>query len=551
MTLRSHVAKALPFHWKYKIKKYLGRDRLHNWEVVASKIKDPIDPKARVAFMTASGAHKAGNLLEPALALALKRKNVETAVLLCDEALEACNITEFGNQSSALDTFLKGGPQATKTCMGCFETGFNTWTTTGVQIFRASNFLTPASSHNVLDEVNLGGELIYRGINVKEHVISASLRFLCRGSFDWKAKETQIVVNRYYAAACRAVDISLGFFSEFKPNVIVCFHGIYVPHGVFGEVARSKGIRVINWNTSYRKRRVLFSEDNTYHKAMCHEPESKWNLKLTSDERSTIIDYLGSREDGKNDWQQFNDNPDQNITSDVKLNDFIKSHSKNFLLIPNVIWDAQLQYDASIFETMSDWVVQTIKLMQKIPNRGLIIRVHPAEIRRYSATREPLIDVIKNSFPVGLPENVHIISPEEKHSTYRIAEVCSASIIYGTKTGLELAARKIPVIVCGEAWIKNKGISFDPETIDAYAKLLQSNSYAMTEEMHERALRFAYHFFERTAIELPIWRSKNKDLNLVIDENNLDCIIDGKSVGLECICDEIIAYRGQFIGANS
>ena len=162
--------------------------------------------------MTASGGHKVGNLLEPALALALKRHNVETAVMLCDEAFQACNITEFGNQASALDTFLTGGPQATKTCTGCFETGFNTWSTTGVKIFMASNFITPVSSDNELDDISLGEVLTYRGINLKEHVISASLRFLCRGSFDWEAKETQIVVNRYYAAACRAVDISLGFF---------------------------------------------------------------------------------------------------------------------------------------------------------------------------------------------------------------------------------------------------------------------------------------------------------------------------------------------------
>ena len=67
----------------------------------------------------------------------------------------------------------------------------------------------------------------------------------------------------------------------------------------------------------------------------------------------------------------------------------------------------------------------------------------------------------------------------------------------------------------------------------------------MTSEMHKRALRFAYHFFERTAIELPIWRSKNKDLNLVIDKSNLGCIIDGNSDGLELICKEIISYRGN------
>ena len=111
---------------------------------------------------------------------------------------------------------------------------------------------------------------------------------------------------------------------------------------------------------------------------------------------------------------------------------------------------------------------------------------------------------------------------------------------------MELAARKIPVIVCGEAWIKNKGISFDPETVDEYVNILQSNSYEMTRNAQTR-VAFAYHSL---SVQLLIWRSKNK-ADLVIDKSNLGCIIDGNSDGLELICKEIISYRGQFIGAFS
>ena len=325
---------------------------------------------------------------------------------------------------------------------------------------------------------------------------------------------------------------------------MICFHGIYIPHGIFGAVARKRGIRVINWNTSYRKRRILISEDDTYHKAMCYEKEQKWNIPLSLNEQNKIIGYLNSREEG----QQFNENPNKDILYDKELIDFKKNYPRIFLLLPNVIWDAQLQYEPTIYETMKEWVVETIKIFINIKKSGLIIRIHPAEIRRYSTSREPLLEIIEKNFPEGLPQNIKIINANENHSTYRLSEICSAAIIFGTKTGLELSARGIPVIVCGEAWIKDKNISFDPKTKEEYENLLKVGNLKMTSSMKERAIRFAYHFFERTALELPFLGSISGNLTLTIDEKNIDVIANGKNKVLEKICDEIEAYTGYFIG---
>jgi hypothetical protein len=426
--------------------------------------------------------------------------------------------------------------------------GFNTWASTGAEIFRFSQFSVTNDIVASADSLIENPQYLYRGIDIREHVISASLRFLCRGTFDWSDPISKPVIERYIKAAKKAVDVAMSFFEEFDPHVVICFHGIYVPHGVFGSVARSKGIRVVNWNTSYRKRRILISNGDTYHKAMCYEQESKWNVPLDGLQKTTIMNYLGSREDGSQDWQQFNDNPDKNIERDLKLKTFVDLHSKTFLLLPNVIWDAQLQYDASIYETMSGWVIDTIRIFKQIPESGLIIRIHPAEVRRYSPTREPLSAVISSAFPEGLPENVHVIEAHEEHSTYRLSELCQAAIIYGTKTGLELAARGIPVIVCGEAWIKDKGMSFDPHNVDEYIGLLRSPPLVMTNEMKERAVRFAYHFFERVALELSFLRSTAGDLNLEIDDTYVNSIADGSNPVLERICEEIESDSGYFIG---
>ena len=53
-------------------------------------------------------------------------------------------------------------------------------------------------------------------------------------------------------------------------------HGIYVPWGIVGEVARQEGVHVSTWNVAYRKRRFIFSHDDTYHHTLMTEPREHW-----------------------------------------------------------------------------------------------------------------------------------------------------------------------------------------------------------------------------------------------------------------------------------
>ena len=57
-------------------------------------------------------------------------------------------------------------------------------------------------------------------------------------------------------------------------------------------------------------------------------------------------------------------------------------------LTTNVIWDAQLHYDSTIFKNMMEWVLKTISYFINRSDLNLIIRVHPTEVKADRPARE-------------------------------------------------------------------------------------------------------------------------------------------------------------------
>jgi hypothetical protein len=186
---------------------------------------------------------------------------------------------------------------------------------------------------------------------------------------------------------------------------------------------------------------------------------------------------------------------------------------------------------------MLEWALQTIRYFANRADLQLIIRVHPAELLGALPSRQPIIKEIRWAFPT-LPRNVFIIPPENPISTYAVMLQCDSAIIYGTKTGVELTSMGIPVIVAGEAWIRNKGITLDANSPDEYFSLLDRLPLKerLSEAVTQRARKYAYHFFFRRMIPLPFapWPS-------ALQLSGLDDLLPGRSVGLDVICNGILS----------
>jgi Capsule polysaccharide biosynthesis protein len=378
------------------------------------------------------------------------------------------------------------------------------------------------------------------GLPVGEHAYAGALRYLARGARDQEPLG-EAVLRRFLAGAIVTVAAYRRLLERLRPEVVIAHHGIYTPQGIVAALARSHGIRVVTWNPAYRRHCFIFSHDDTYHHTLMDEPVARWaDRGLDAAEREMTLSYLRSRWEGTGDWIQFHQKPDFSTAADLKGLGLDPARPV-CVAFTNVFWDAQLHYPTNAFANQLEWLVETIRWFAARPDLQLAIRVHPAEISGSPPSRQLAADEIRSVFP-RLPDNVIIIPPDSAASSYMLAEHANAVLIYGTKMGVELAAVGIPVIVAGEAWVRNKGLTIDATSKAHYFELLARLPFAerIDAERRERALAYAHHFFFRRMIPIGFVQPVPGPRRFTVAIAQLDELMPGFDPGLDVICAGIL-----------
>lgn len=536
-------------------RKYLSRGRGYpNWQNILpinewGNILKNAKAGKKVLIATSIGSHLAAMQMETSLAVALTLRGAKVDALLCDGILPGCQICEprfFPN----VKRFVNYGPQK-DLCGHCYEPGKKVYDAIGITMLTYSQFLSPTDKNKIRDIVDATRwkdiELFeYDGLMLGEHTKAGALRFFAKATID-DEPHREYVLKRYFEAALITTFALSSLFSKEKYDVAVFHHGIYVPQGIIGEVARKYGVRVVNWNPAYRKDCFIFSHYDTYHHTLMDEPISIWeDMVWTEEKEKNITDYLFSRWIGDNDWIKFHENP--TFKKEKIISDIGYDPNKPLIgLLTNVMWDAQLHYPANAFANMLEWLIFTVKWFKERTDLQLIIRIHPAEVRGSVPSRQPVIDELKKYFS-KFPSNIFIVAPESNLSTYVISELCDSVIIYGTKTGVELTSMGIPVIVAGEAWIRNKGMTMDATSIESYEMILSQLPLGkrLDATIIQKAKKYAYHFFFRRMIPVRFFAKGPGWPPYIFAQKTIDSLKSGEDRGLDCICDGIL-YEKPFV----
>jgi hypothetical protein len=275
---------------------------------------------------------------------------------------------------------------------------------------------------------------------------------------------------------------------------------------------------------------------------MLTEPTETWEgLELNDEQQGKLMRYLGDRATGRQDWIAFH-RPDTAAGDRVIADLGLDPAKPTVIMLTSVIWDAQLHYRQRAFKSQVEWALQTVRHFAGRSDIQLAIRVHPAEERGSLPSRQPIAAEIRAVFP-ELPPNVVLIEPNDRISTYALSEACDAAIIYATKTGIELAARGIPVIVAGESWLKGKAIGFDCNDPASYEEALAMLPFRQRLDARRtaRARAYAYHFFFRRMIALPALGKGNVPGSPYrIEPTKLDRFRGGGDAGVDLVCNGIL-----------
>lgn len=509
----------------------LLKDSPHFFDAVASSGK-------RVLVATSMGGFNQGAVTEKALAIALMLRGADVDVFLCDGA-PGCQLTKIGAEPP--HRMIKSDIRAR--CPKCFTQGRAAFEPLGVDILTLGDRLTQEEREEAdriaADcDIETLQDLTLDGWRIGDHALAGALRYYARGDLSSEPLADQ-VARQFVKAAVQTARAMTRVLSEGDYDVVLCNHGIYTPQGVIGEVARSRNVRIVNWNPAYRRHCFIFSHGDSYHHTMIDEDVGVWEgLDLTSERRETILNYLHDRRQAKGDWIWFNDAPDMSYSEIARELDL--DERPVIAALTSVVWDACLHYESNAFRSLKDWMLQTIACFAERPDLQLVIRVHPAEVTGFVKSRDKMADAIAEHFP-SLPENVRVAPPESPLSTYSLIDNANAVLVYSTKTGIEASAAGARVIVAGEAWVRGKGFTLDATSPESYRRILDLLPFddRLSPDLQERALRYAYHFFFRRMIDLPFIEPVEA-AKFEIRVDRLDDLGPGKFSGLDCVCDGVL-----------
>lgn len=539
---------------RFGIPSLIAPDLQTHWRRVLSRsehkdIQGPRPDGPRVALVTPIGKGDDNSGYTAVIAHALRLRGARPFVAYCDAWLEGCEWVTTHDMPA--ERYVEVGPRPF--CAKCSSYSGELYDTIGIETHRLSGAAAPEAVREALrfaDELPRERyfDFEYRGMALGPQVEATVTRFFYVHRIQQLGEDATMwrVARRIVQGTVMAAEAVLSLYERLEAEIVLVHYGAYASRGTALEAARLLGKRAVVWSRGYSvEETLMFGDGDNSFVDIAAEPPREWaDRELTDSERRRVEDVLFGRVAGG--WRAENPGAVSDRGELVRALDLDLGRPV-IALYTNVGFDTKLFYDTPQYPDVVSWILDSIELFRG-RREQLVIRVHPAETWLPTIDKQQTLSAIHARFPV-LPENVRIIPADGKLSSYTLAEISTAAVVYGSVIGLELAARGVPVIVCGRGPYRGKGFTFDVLSRTDYERALSRLPEITRPDPSrtERAMRFAHYFYIQRNIPFAFW---NHDIHPGLRARpwwkvfrSLADLRPGRNRDLDAICEQILHGR--------
>jgi hypothetical protein len=303
-----------------------------------------------------------------------------------------------------------------------------------------------------------------------------------------------------------------------QPDIVGTCSGRTLPTACVFEVARRRGIHVVTWDGSAtHPDGLMFSHNQSAAEVPLDDVWTEVSRQpLSGAQVLALNEFL--RRWSRSEITPFPYNPapledEQAIRNRLEL----RKKVPMIAAFTNTSWDMAVVDRDVGFESMFDWIFALVEYAMARPQIDLIVRAHPAEkkVPADLQTRSPVATEVRKRFG-PLPPHIKLIEGDSPISSYTLAEMAQVNMVYASRLGLELALRGKRPWMAGAVTYRGKGFTLDLASKDHMCHLLNGNTFsnALSDDEIERARRFAYLWFFRYVVRLPLVRPPNRRFSL-------------------------------------
>lgn len=500
----------------------------------------------KVIFANLSG-HTLHINVEGVWANALRLRGCDVGFLICDGICEACSRRDYYESDSV--------EKWKNLCEDCSPQMVKKLEYYDIKPIFASKYISEEKKQEFREfseKINI--EEIYdytkEGLNIGQVAWQSFIRYQRGLVIDpYKIDQTLIPMYRKYFYASLIVDeITKNLIAKEKPDNIFISHALFSDFAPVVKVAKKLGIKAVAWISTLENFSFNFFANMTAENTnLLSMKESNWkqlrDKNLTPDEDKAILEYFNQRyaDDSDISLQVF----DKAINSEnLKIKLGFNNNKKTVCLFCHINWDAAVDLNSLYFNTVDEWVIESINHMIKNDKVNWIIRIHPAEIiyGKYCTA----YDIIDRHFDVShLPEHIKIISHTEKINSKNIFEIIDCGITMFGSIGMELPCLGKNVVIAGMPHYASKGFTIDTKSKKEYFNILD-NIQSLPELSHkqiELAKKYAFSFFVQRGIPLDFLFDKTKNKTWKVNDmeiSKLTELLPNKNRIIDTICNGII-----------